>query len=511
MKHSVDLLPDPLTTVAPLDLLIIGAGLSGICQAWHFQQAFPAKSYAIVEARAASGGTWDVFRYPGVRSDSDMQTLGYSFRPWTARTAIADGAAILSYLRETAAEAGIDRHIRYRQRVTSLSWNSATALWTATIRHDAAAAGQTAGTGIALTSTVTARFVVNCAGYYDHDAGHSPDWPSLAQFQGRVIHPQHWPADADVTGAKVVVIGSGATAVTLIPQLAKTAASVVMLQRSPGYVFAMPSDDAIGATLRRLLGNRIGHALTRGKNVLFNTASYQLAKRAPALARRVLLGGLRKALGPGFDVARHFTPRYAPWDQRICVAPDGDFFATLRAGRATVVTDTITGFTPRGITLAGGQQLAADLIITATGLTMRMGGGIPLTVDGQRRAYQDSYIYKGALYTGLPNFAVALGYVNASWTLKSELIARYVVRLIRHMDKRGFAFAVPATPPEGTPARPTFDLTSGYITRARGGLPHQADHGPWKLNQDYLKDLWLMTHGPLTDQMHFGHARITVP
>jgi monooxygenase len=504
MKHDQNIASDRKVNAAPLDLLIIGAGLSGICQAWHFQQAFPSKTYAIVEARADLGGTWDLFRYPGIRSDSDMQTLGYSFRPWCGDAAIADGASILRYIRDTAAETGIDRHIRYQHRVLGLSWDSDTALWTVTVQtrlgHDP----------VPQVQQVTARFVVNCAGYYNHAKGHLPDWPDLARFAGQVIHPQFWPKDFDPSGKRIAVIGSGATAVTLIPELAKAAASVTMLQRSPGYVFAMPRHDRIGNALRRLLGNRWGHRLTRWKNVAFNTASYQLAKRAPALALRVLRAGMRKGFGPGVDLDRHFAPRYAPWDQRICVAPDGDFFATIRNGAAQVITDTITGFTETGIRLASGQVLVCDVIITATGLDMQMGGGIAMLVDGRHVGFEDTFCYKGALYSGLPNFAVAIGYVNASWTLKCELISRYVVRLMQHMHANGWDHATPAAPPPDATPLPTFDLTSGYIMRARHSLPQQTNRGPWKLNQDYILDSVLMTRGRVTDQMIFGRARVIV-
>lgn len=503
MKHQADVTPD--TPTAPLDMVIIGAGLSGICQAWHFQQAFPHKTYAILEGRAAMGGTWDLFRYPGVRSDSDMQTLGYAFRPWVGDAAITDGPSILSYIRDTATEAGIDRHIRYHHRVSGLSWDSATALWTISLQI------RTENDPVPRHQTLTARFIVSCAGYYDYAAGYTPDWPDLHRFAGPIIHPQHWPQDLDTTGKRVTIIGSGATAVTLIPQLAKTAAHVTMLQRSPSYVFPTPSKDAIGNALRRLLGNRAGHFLTRWKNTLFNTASYQLAKRAPGIAKRILYSGMRRGLGPDFDIARHFTPRYNPWDQRICVAPDGDFFTTLRTGRASVVTDTIASFTPTGIRLTSGAEIASDIIITATGLTMRMSGGIRITVDGRPVGFEDTFTYKGALYTGIPNFAVTIGYVNASWTMKCELIARYVIRLIRHMEARKFDFAIPAQPPPDAPALPTFDLTSGYIARARAHLPRQTDHGPWQLNQDYIKDCLLMTQGSVSDHMNFGHARVISP
>lgn len=503
MKHDPQLAVSIATETRPLDLLIIGAGLSGICQAWHFQQAFPAKSYAVLEGRADLGGTWDLFRYPGVRSDSDMQTLGYAFRPWRGREAIADGADILRYIRDTAADSGIDRHIRFNHRVTSLSWDSATALWTVTMQV------RRGNDPVPQVQVLTARFVVNCAGYYDYAKGHLPDWPDLSAFQGRIIHPQFWPQDFDPAGQRITVIGSGATAVTLIPALERLGAQVTMLQRSPGYIFALPKHDRIGNALRRVCGDRLGHRLARWKNVAFNTASYQLAKRAPALAWRVLRAGMRKGFGPGIDLDRHFAPRYAPWDQRICVAPDGDFFATLRKGRAQVVTDTVVGFAADAVRLSSGRVLNSDVIITATGLTMRMGGGIAMVVDGRRVGFEDTFCYKGALYTGLPNFAVTIGYVNASWTLKCELIARYVVRLMRHMDRTGWDHATPAAPPPDAPALPTFDLSSGYIARARAELPWQTDRGPWKLNQDYIKDSVLMTYGRVTDQMIFGKASVS--
>ncbi|MFI7519601.1 flavin-containing monooxygenase [Micromonospora globbae] len=479
-----------------VDVLIVGAGLSGVGAACHLRRRCPEKTYALLEARDALGGTWDLFRYPGVRSDSDMFTLGYSFRPWTGPTSIADGGAIRAYIRDTAREYGVDRHIRYRHRVVRADWDSATARWTVHAHRD--------DTGE--TVRLTCGFLHVCAGYYRYDAGHTPDLPGLDRFTGRVVHPQHWPADLDHGGSRVVVIGSGATAVTLVPALAARAAHVTMLQRSPSYVLALRSRDALADTLRRRLPARAYHAVVRGKNVLVTTATYQLSRRAPGLVRRLLRRGVARRLPAGFDVDRHFSPRYDPWDQRLCIAPDGDFFAALADGRASVVTDTIDTFTAHGIRLASGEELPADVVVTATGLNLRVLGGMALRVDGVEVDPARTVAYKGMMLSGVPNLALTIGYTNASWTLKADLVAAYVCRLLRHLDRTGQQIVTPRPPPDDERV-PLIDLRSGYVLRSLDALPRQGRKAPWRLHQNYLRDLVLMRHGRIDDEgVRFSRA-----
>ena len=476
----------------PLDVLIVGAGLSGVCAAYHIQTGLPEVSYAMIEARDAMGGTWDLFRYPGVRSDSDAPTLGFGFKPWTGERSIADGPSILAYIRETAAEHGIDRRILYRHEAISADWDTNSALWTVRVRTPD---GERA---------MRARFVFMCAGYYDYGTGHAPRWPGQDEFGGRVVHPQSWPDDLDYAGKRVVVVGSGATAVTLVPELAKRAAHVTMLQRTPTYIASLPGRDRLANVLRRFLPSRAAHALTRWKNIGFGMFAFNLAQRAPNVVRRGVRREQRRALGPDFDLATHFTPPYKPWDQRFCIAPDGDFFEALADGGAEIVTDTIERWTPSGLQLAGGRHVDADIVVTATGLKVKLVGGLAATVDGRPVNIAETFAYKGALYSGIPNFAVALGYTNASWTLKCELIARYVVRLLAHMRERGYDWAVPRAPGPGTRPLPAIGLTSGYIARAAHELPRQTDRAPWRLNQNYLADMRLLGYGPVTDEMEFG-------
>ncbi|WGH78317.1 flavin-containing monooxygenase [Jannaschia ovalis] len=476
-----------------LDALVVGAGLSGICAAYHLRQGRPDRSVAILEARESMGGTWDLFRYPGVRSDSDMATLGYGFRPWTSEKAIADGPAILSYIHETARETGIDRLIRYRHRMVAADWNSARARWIVTV--------DTPGG----TRTIAARWLSICTGYYDYAGGHRPDWPGEAEFAGPIIHPQAWPEDLDWTGKRVVVIGSGATAVTLVPELAKRAAHVTMLQRSPTHIMAMPASDAVANALRRLLGDRWGHAVTRWKNILLTMAFYQLAQKAPNKVAGLIRKGAMKAIGPGADEAA-LTPRYAPWEQRLCLVPDGDFFAALKAGDASIVTDGIDRFDAAGLCLASGGHLPADIVVAATGLKVQVAGGAAISMDGVPVNMHDHFAYKGVMYSGLPNLSVALGYINASWTLKCELIARYTRRLLDHMEAEGWDWAVPEAPPESARALTTFELSSGYLERARDIIPQQTDRAPWRMLQNYVADRRLIAGGPVTDHMRFGRA-----
>lgn len=471
-----------------LDVLVVGAGLSGIDAGYHLQTQCPRLSYAILEAREAIGGTWNLFRYPGIRSDSDMFTLGYPFRPWNGGKAIADGASICRYIEDTAREFGIDQKIRFGHRVERASWSSETGLWTLEARR------KDSGEVVRLTS----RYLLMCSGYYDYAAGFLPDFPNMDRFKGRLIHPQKWPEDLDVRGKRVIVIGSGATAVTLVPALATDAASVIMLQRSPSYVASLPNREALLPWLAWLPGD-LALRVIRWKNVLFSLALYKYCRHFPERARRFLIGSVRQQLGPDFDVATHFTPSYDPWDQRLCLAPDADFFRAIREGRASVVTDHIESFTESGLRLKSGAELAADIIVTATGLRVQMLGGAQLQVDGRRVALNEATTYKGAMFSDVPNFAVALGYTNASWTLKTDLVCEWFCRVLGHMERRGYRVCCPRLPEGGIEHEPLVDLSSGYVQRAIADLPRQGARVPWRIHQNYLLDLLNFRYGPLED------------
>jgi monooxygenase len=479
------------------DVLVVGAGLSGICAGYYLLTACPAKSYAILEARDGIGGTWDLFRYPGVRSDSDMYTLGYSFRPWQSEKSITDGPSILRYVRETAAAYGIDRKIRFRERVTRASWSTSEARWTVEVQAGAEEA----------TRRYTCNFLYMCAGYYDYEEGYMPGWPGMERFRGLIVHPQHWPEDLDYRGRRVVVIGSGATAVTLVPALAEAAAHVTMLQRSPTYIVSLPARDAIAQWLHRYLPARLAHGLARWKNVLFTIYFYGLTRRKPERAKQLILDALRKELGPDYDIGKHFTPRYNPWDQRLCLVPDGDLFVALRAGKAAVVTDEISTFTESGLALSSGAELPADIIVTATGLKVKMVGGIEMVLDGRRIDPAKTLIYKGMMLSDVPNLAFALGYTNASWTLKCELTARYVCRLLNHMAERGYAWCAPRRRDPNIGEEPAVNFSSGYIQRASAVLPKQGSKKPWRLYQNYALDMAALRFGTVEDgTMEFGRA-----
>jgi cation diffusion facilitator CzcD-associated flavoprotein CzcO len=483
-----------------LDVLIVGAGLSGIGAAHHVQTAFPHRRYAIFEARDAIGGTWDLFRYPGVRSDSDMHTLGYRFRPWTQPKAIADGPAILDYVRETAREAGIDRHIRFGHRVTRAAWSSEDARWTVEAQSPGG------------TVTVTCDFLFVCSGYYRYDEGYRPDFAGIDEFRGRVVHPQHWPADLDYAGKRVVVIGSGATAVTLVPAMAGTAEHVTMLQRSPSYILTVPAEDPLANRLRRLLGTRRAYAITRWKNVVISTLLYQLSRRRPDAVRRLIRALTVRQLPAGYDVDTHFKPAYNPWDQRLCFVPDGDLFRAVRAGRASVVTDRVDRFTERGLRLASGAELDADIVVTATGLQLLAFGGMQLVVDGRDVSLPETMAYKGMMLSGVPNFAFTVGYTNASWTLKADLVGEFVCRLLRHMDEHGFDACVPVNDdPSVTPA-PLLDFTAGYVLRSIDSFPRAGSRPPWRLGMSYAHDVVTLRHGRIDDgAMRFSRRPARVP
>ena len=474
--------------VETFDVVIVGAGLSGIGAAVHLQRQCPGQRFTLLEARTALGGTWDTFRYPGVRSDSDMHTLAYDFKPWAGAQAIADGETIRRYIAETAVEHGIDRQVRLRHRVLSADWSSADARWTLQAvqgeRQDPV--------------TLQARFVLFCSGYYRHAQGYRPAFPGERHFAGAWAHPQAWPATLDCAGKRVVVIGSGATAVSLVPQLARQAAHVTLLQRSPSYVFTRPSRDAWAAVLQRRLPASWATRLIRLKNVLVGLFFFRLARRHPKRAKARLVGLVRQQLGPDFDVERHFTPAYAPWDQRVCLAPDGDLFQVLRDGRASIVTDRIVGFSERGIHLQSGQHLAADVVVTATGLQLNVLGDVKLSLDGQACDLSKAVVYKGLMYSGIPNLANTFGYTNASWTLKADLSARYACRLLNHMDRHGLQVAMP-TPDPAVQRQPLLDFSSGYVQRAIDFLPKQGDRAPWRLHQNVLLDWLTLRLGRIDD------------
>jgi monooxygenase len=481
-----------------LDVLIIGAGLSGIGAAHHLQSAFPDRTYAILEARDAIGGTWDLFRYPGVRSDSDMYTLGYRFRPWTQAKSIADGPAILRYIRDTATEAGIDRRIRFGHRVVRAAWSTPEARWTVEAVHR--------GEPVRLTTD----FLYVCTGYYRYDGGHAPRFPGLDRFAGTVIHPQHWPDDVDYTGKRVVVIGSGATAVTLVPALADRAAHVTMLQRSPTYILSMPTEDAMAGGLRRLLGARRAYPVVRWRNIVLGTLIYRLSRRRPGIVKSMIRKGARRQLPPGYAVDTHFKPSYQPWDQRLCLVPDGDLFAAIRAGRASVVTDHIAEFAEAGIRLASGAELAADIVVTATGLRLLALGGIELTVDGRPVNLPETLAYKGMMLSGVPNFVFTIGYTNASWTLKADLVSDYVVRLLRYLDTHGYDQCVPTNDDPTVTERPLLDFQAGYVLRSVDEFPKAGSRRPWQLGMSYAHDLLTMRHGPIDDgAMRFSRRPVT--
>lgn len=478
-----------------IDVVIVGAGISGIAAAYYLRTRSPAKSYVILEGRSAIGGTWDLFRYPGVRSDSDMYTLGYSFRPWQDEKSIADGPSILKYVRETAREYGIDQKIRFRHQVRRAEWSSADATWTVEAEK-----GPDAGSdGDKEVVRFTCNFLYMCSGYYDYAHGYTPTWPGVERFSGRIIHPQQWPDDLDYAGKRIVVIGSGATAVTLVPALAEQAAHVTMLQRSPTYIVARPSRDAMAKMLQRRLPASLAHRATRWKSVLFGMYFYNYARRRPEATKEMILRMARAQLGPDYDVEKHFSPRYNPWDQRLCLVPDANLFAAMKAGKASVVTDHVETFTETGIRLRSGEELAADIIVTATGLTMRVMSGVRLAVDGVPVDLAKTMTYKGMMYSDVPNLASAMGYTNASWTLKCELTSAYVCRLLNYMERHGYTHCTPRKHDPAITEEPLLTFTSGYVQRALDTLPHQGSRKPWKLYQNYALDLMALRFGALND------------
>ncbi len=484
-----------MTTAEHLDVLIVGAGLSGVGAACRLQERLPGKTYAVLEARDTIGGTWDLFRYPGIRSDSDMFTLGYPFRPWKDPKAIADGPSILTYIQETAAAHGVVDRIRFGHRVVRASWSSPDALWTVSTEHGA---------------TFTCRFLYLCSGYYSYESGHVVDFPDRSEFAGEIVHPQQWPASLDYSGKQVVVIGSGATAVTLVPAMAARAARVTMLQRSPSYIVARPGKDALADRIRALLPEKLAHRVVRGKNVVMGTLFFQLMRRLPRRAAQALRDRVAAQLPASIPVDPHFVPSYDPWDQRLCLVPDADLFRALRSGKANIVTDRIARFTASGVLLGSGRSLPADVIVTATGLRLVAFGGIALTVDGREISPGDQRAYKGMMFGGIPNLAWCVGYTNNSWTLRADLTSQYVCRLLGYLDRRGYAYCAPdaASASSAGRPRPIVDLASGYIKRAASGLPKQGERRPWMMRQNYLLDLADMRFNRVDDGvMRFSRAR----
>ena len=471
------------------DIIIVGSGLSGVDAAYHLQTSCRGKTYVILESRSAIGGTWDLFRYPGIRSDSDMFTFGYPFRPWQSNAAIADGQSIRTYIRETAEAYGIDRKIRFRHRVTSASWSSADALWTIDVeRGDERAPAR-----------FTCNFLFGCTGYYDYANGYTPEFVGAENFAGQIVHPQHWPETLDYSGKRVVVIGSGATAVTIIPVIAEKAAHVTMLQRSPTYIVSRPAEDKLAKALRRRLPTRIAYAIARWYYVLFGLYFYNLSRRKPRAVKKWIVSQARAQLGADYDVLTHFTPRYNPWDQRLCLAPDADFFRAIKSGKADVVTDKIASFTADGIRLQSGRELDADIIVTATGLKMLLLGGISVAIDNKPVTFSETMNFKGVMFSDVPNLFAAFGYTNASWTLKCDLTSAYVARLINYMGRHGYAVCTPRLRDPSVKPEPLIDFSSGYIQRAVDQFPHQGSKKPWRLHQNYVRDLLSLRFGAVND------------
>jgi len=477
-----------------VNVLIVGAGLSGVGAAVHLHQNCPEKSYAILEARDSMGGTWDLFRYPGIRSDSDMFTLGYSFKPWRGPKSITDGQSILDYIKETARENGVEDKVRFGHKVVSAEWSSAESRWTVRAERD--------GEPVELTCD----WLYGCTGYYRYDEGFTPNFEGTERFEGQIVHPQHWPEDLDYSGKRVVVIGSGATAVTLVPSMAERAAHVTMLQRSPTYVISRPAADPVARVLRRLLPEKLSYAATRWKNVFLMLASYKASRRWPQVVKRLIRRDLERQLPADYDFDTHFKPRYNPWDERLCVVPDADLFKAIRAGKAEVVTDHVETFTEKGIRLQSGRELEADIVVTATGLNLLVLGGMQILIDGKEKQISDTVGYKGMMFSDVPNLALALGYTNASFTLKTDLVADYICRLLKHMDAHGYRVATPRAPHPSVETEPFIDLKSGYVLRSIDQLPKQAATRPWRLHQNYAQDIRLLRKGPIDDEIEFSRG-----
>ncbi|TFE36510.1 NAD(P)/FAD-dependent oxidoreductase [Paraburkholderia dipogonis] len=470
-----------------VDVLIVGAGLSGIGLACYLQKERPGSTYLVLEGRGTTGGTWDLFRYPGIRSDSDLNTFGYEFKPWVHEKAIAGADAILSYLRQAAAENHVDRQIRLHHKVIHASWSSEDAHWTVDVER----------TDTGERKTFTARWLFSAAGYYRYDQGYTPQFDGIERFQGRVIHPQHWPESLDYTGKRVVVIGSGATAVTLVPSMADKASHVTMLQRTPTYVMSLPSEDVIANALGKVLPRKWAYAVTRRKNIALARGIWRFCQRRPKTARRLIRYLNKRQLPKGYPVDTHFNPPYSPWDQRLCAVPDGDLFKAIREGKASVVTDRIRAFSEGGIVLESGHELSADIVVTATGLNLQVFGGIGLSIDGLPVDLSSKVAFKGMMLDGVPNFAFAIGYTNSSWTLKVGLVSEHFCRLLTHMDRTCVDVCIPELPSRDMPTRPLMNFGAGYVQRAMKDLPRQGLGAPWVISMDYYEDVDVLRHGPI--------------
>jgi monooxygenase len=482
------------TEVEHLDVLVVGAGISGIGAGRYLSVEQPSKSFAILEAREASGGTWDLFRYPGIRSDSDLHTFGYEFEPWREKEAIASAPQILKYLRETATSHGLDSHIRYQHKIVSADWSPERASWLVEVER----------TDTGERFHLTAGWIFCASGYYRYDEGYTPHFEGRERFSGQIVHPQHWPEDLDYTGKRVVVIGSGATAVTLVPAMAERVAHITMLQRTPSYILPVPREDTLANLARRLLGEERGYALTRRKNILADRAVWQFCGRFPRAARRLIRRMNAKLLPEGFPVDEHFNPPYNPWEQRLCVVPDGDLFTAISDGHASVVTDRIATFTETGILLESGRELEADIIVTATGLTMQLLGSIELTIEGRPVDVSESVVYRGMMLSGVPNFALAFGYTKSSWTLKIDMLCDYFCRLLAYMDAHGYDTAWAVADPD-LPTRPMMDFSAGYVQRALDTLPRQGPGAPWLMSSNDYDDRLLLTGSEVVDEhLHFA-------
>lgn len=477
------------TIMRNVDVLIIGAGLSGIGAACHLTRNCPNKSYTILERRQNIGGTWDLFRYPGVRSDSDMFTLGYSFRPWTSEKVLADGESIRNYIKDTADEFKVKQHIQFGLKVISSNYSSKEARWTVTVVDEAS--GE--------TQLYSCEFVISCTGYYNYDEGFTPEFKDSKKFTGKIIHPQHWPQDLDYSDKKVVIIGSGATAVTLVPEMAKQAAHVTMLQRSPTYIATVPDVDPISVQLRKFLPEMVVYRMARVRNIGLQRTIYRLAQDRPKLMKRVLLSAAKRQLGNDVDMA-NFTPNYNPWDQRLCAVPNGDLFKTIKQGHASVVTEQIDCFTEKGIKLRNGDTVEADIVVTATGLNIQMLGGAQATIDGKAVQPSDSMVYRGVMLRDIPNMAMIFGYTNSSWTLKADIACEYICRLLNHMDKIGAHQVIPRDHENCASDKPMMDMQSGYLTRSASQMPKQGTQAPWQVLNDYVRDLPLLRYGRVDDK-----------
>jgi len=487
-----------MNTPEHLDVLVIGAGISGISAGYHLQTMCPERSWAILEARSAMGGTWDLFRYPGIRSDSDMQTFGFGFRPWPNPKAISEADEILAYLKDTAREYRIDERIRYGHKLIAADWSSKDACWTLRLQV-------TEGHAAPQERALRCNFLLMCSGYYDYDRGYQPEFPGVERYRGRLVHPQFWTPDISWQGKRVVVIGSGATAVTLVPSMAQEAEQVTMLQRSPTWILSRPAIDPIGKQLQRFLPAGLAHRLTKAKNLAMGSWFYRMCRNNPERAARGLLKLVSKQLPEGYDVQTHFTPRYKPWEQRLCLVPNGDLFKAIRKGKAEVVTDHIETFTETGIRLKSGRELQADLVVSATGLELKFMGGIAISMDGRPVDPRDSLPYKGLMLSGIPNLALVFGYTNASWTLRADLVNAYVGRLLQHMRQTNTAWVIPKPPSQTVPTAPWVDFSSGYFQRALDRFPKQGEIAPWRTEQNYKRDVELLKKAPLEDGvLQFG-------